>query len=334
VSQGAAGTDATGVTLDAQGLVPLHEVEAAAERLAGVAVRTPLVAAPGLSERIEGEVRLKVESLQRSGSFKFRGACNFIGTLPDSAVARGVITYSSGNHAQAVALAARLRGVPAVVVMPTNAPQVKREGAVRLGARVVTEGTTSLERKLRAEALAREEGLHMVPPFDHPAIIAGQGTAALEAAGDWPEMDTWLVCIGGGGLASGSGVSLRALRPDARIVGVQAEGAAAMRASLDAGEPVTLSRIDTIADGLAPVRPGDLTYRHVSRLLDDVVTVSDDAIREATGWLLHRQKLVVEYSGAAAVAALRSGAVDVTGRRVGVTISGGNLDPSLLRSLL
>jgi len=334
VTQGVAGPDATGVALGPDGLVPLREVEAAAERLLGVAVRTPLVAAPELSERIEGEVRLKVESLQRSGSFKFRGAYNFIRSLPESAVERGVITYSSGNHAQAVALAARLREVPAVVVMPTNAPRVKREGAVRLGARVVLEGTTSLERKRRAEALALEEGLHMVPPFDHPAIIAGQGTAALEAASDWPEMDTWLVCIGGGGLASGSGVSLRALRPSIRIVGVQAEGAASMRASLDAGEPVTLSEIDTIADGLAPVRPGDLTFRHVSRLLDNVVTVSDDAIREATGWLLHRQKLVVEYSGAAGVAALRSGAVGLSGRRVGITVSGGNLDPSLLQSLL
>lgn len=315
-------------------LVPFTEVEAAASRLRGVAVRTPLAEAGELSDEVGGEVRLKLESLQRSGSFKFRGAYNFISLLPDEAVARGVITYSSGNHAQAVALAARLRGVAATVVMPTTAPAVKREGAERLGARVVLEGTTSLERKARAEEMEAAEGLAMVPPFDHPSIIAGQGTAALEAARDWPELDTWLVPIGGGGLASGSGVSLRRLMPDARIVGVEPEGAAKMRASLDAGGPTTLPGIDTIADGLAPSRPGDLTFAHVRDLFDDVVTVTDAAIRDAARFLLTRQKLVVEYSGAAAVAALRSGAVDGTGRRVACVVSGGNLDPGIQRELL
>jgi threo-3-hydroxy-L-aspartate ammonia-lyase len=316
------------------GLVPFSEVEAAAGRLEGVAVRTPLAPAGDLSEEVAGEVRLKLESLQRSGSFKFRGAFNFASRLSDEEVARGVITYSSGNHAQAVALAARIRGVPAVVVMPTTAPAVKREGAERLGARVVLEGTTSLERRARAEEIQEAEGLAMVPPFDHPDIIAGQGTAAMEAVADWPELETWLVPIGGGGLASGSGVSLRHLVPGARIIGVEPEGAAAMRASLDAGEPATLPRIDTIADGLAPSRPGDLTFLHVRELFDDVVTVSDDAIREAARFLLTRQKLVVEYSGAATVAALRSGVVDGTGGRTVCVVSGGNLDPSIQRELL
>jgi threonine dehydratase len=315
-------------------LVPFREVEAAAERLRGVAVRTPLVEAPELSPDADVQVRLKLESLQRSGSFKFRGAYNFVARLGDDEVAPGVITYSSGNHAQAVALAARLRGVPATVVMPTTAPAVKKEGAERLGARVVLEGTTSLERRARAEAIQAEGGLAMVPPFDDPFIIAGQATSAMEAAGDWPELDTWVVPIGGGGLASGSGVSLRHLRPDARIVGVEPEGAAAMRASLDAGAPVTLPRIDTIADGLAPSRPGDLTFRHVRELFDDVVTVPDDQIREAARFLLHRQKVVVEYSGAATVAALRTGAVTEPGRRIVCVVSGGNLDPSIQRELL
>lgn len=327
-------TDPTGVQLDSAGLVPFDEVQAAARRLNEVAVRTPLLASPLLSEELGGEVRLKLESLQRSGSFKFRGAFNYVSTLSDEILAGGVITYSSGNHAQAVALAARLRGVSAVVVMPVTAPAVKVEGARALGARVVFEGTTSLERREKAEEILRQEGRHMVPPFDHPAIIAGQGTSALEAAVEWPRMDAWVVCIGGGGLASGSGVSLRALRPGARIIGVEPEGAAAMRASLDAGRPVTLSHTETIADGLAPVRPGDLTFEHVRQLFDDVVTVSDEAIRGATYDLARRHKLVVEFSGAAPLAALKSLDLGLEGRRVGVMVSGGNMDPSLLRDLL
>lgn len=315
-------------------LVPFQEVEAAAERLEGVAVRTPLAPSPLLSEGAGAEVRLKLESLQRSGSFKFRGAYNYVSRLSDDEAARGVITYSSGNHAQAVALAARLRGIPAVVVMPVTAPGVKREGAERLGARVVLEGTTSEQRRAKAEEIREAEGLRMVPPFDDPVIIAGQGTAAREAADEWPELDTWVVPIGGGGLASGSGVALRELRPGARIVGVEPEGAAAMRASLDAGEPVTLERIETVADGLAPTRPGDLTFRHVRELFDEVVTVPDREIREAARFFLTRQKLVVEYSGAAAAAAVRTGAAGVAGRRVVCVVSGGNLDPSLLKELL
>ena len=317
-----------------QGLVPFSQVQAAAGRLEGVAVRTPFLRAEELSRQVDGEVRLKLECLQRSGSFKFRGAWNYISKLPREQLERGVITYSSGNHGQAMAMAAGLLGVPAVVVMPVTAPAVKRKGAEALGARVILEGTTSLERRRKALEIQAEGGQHMVPPFDHPDIIAGQGTAALEAVEAWPAMDTWLVCIGGGGLGSGSAVALRALHPHARIIGVEAEGAASMRASLDAGEPVTLDRIDTIADGLAPVRPGDLTFAHVQALFDAVVTVTDDAIREATRWLLGTGKVLAEYSGAAAVAAIRSGAVDVSGRRVGVTVSGGNMDLTLLSRLL
>ncbi|TVP57879.1 MAG: threonine/serine dehydratase [Gemmatimonadales bacterium] len=315
-------------------MVPFAEVEAAAERLRGIAIRTPLLEAAATSEKVGADVRLKAESLQRSGSFKLRGAYNHIARLSDDELAQGVITYSSGNHAQAVALSARLRRVPAVVVMPTRAPEVKRRGAIAYGARVISEGDTSVQRKTRAEAIQREEGQHMVPPFDDPWIIAGQGTAAREAALEWPEMDAWVVCVGGGGLGSGSAVALRALRPGATIIGVEAEGAASMRRSLDAGRPVTLDSIDTIADGLAPVRPGDLTFRHFDALFDDVVTVTDEAIREATRHLLVEHKLVVEYSGAAALAALRSGAVKLEGRRVGVTLSGGNLDPSFLSEIV
>lgn len=320
-------------------LVHLDEVRAAARTLSGVALHTPLIEVPTLSERVSGEVRLKAESLQRAGSFKFRGAFHYLRALPADVRAGGVITYSSGNHAQAVALAASLAGVRCVVVMPVTAPEIKRRGAEGFGAEVLLEGTTSLERRVRAEAVATSEGLHMVPPFDHPWIIAGQGTCALEAAEAWPEMDTWVVCLGGGGLASGSAVALRGLEaagalPKVRIIGVEPEGACAMRRSLDAGKPVTLPSIHTVADGLAPVRPGDLTFHHVQALLDDVVTVSDQAIRETTRELLETHRLLVEFSGAAALAALLEGAVDARDRRVGVTLSGGNMDPAILRSLL
>lgn len=314
-------------------LVTLEDVRAAAERIRGVVVRTPLVPDPDLSAETGASVWLKCESLQKAGSFKARGASHFLSRLDPAELSRGVITYSSGNHAQAVAYAAGLHGVAAVVVMPTTAPRVKAEGAARLGARVVLAGTTSEHRRARAEEIAAAEGLTMVPPFDHRHIIAGQGTVALEVHEDLPDVDLFLVPIGGGGQASGCAAALRALRPSARIVGVEPAGAPTMRTALDRGEPVTLNGFDTIADGLAPVRAGDLTFVHARDLLDDVVLVEDDAIERATAHLLKRRKLVVEYSGAATVAALRSGSFDVGGKVVCAVISGGNLDPSLLESL-
>lgn len=315
------------------GLVTIDDIEAAALRIRGVAVRTPLLPFAELSDETGGEVRLKCESLQRAGSFKIRGAYNFVAQLSREEMERGIITYSSGNHAQAVALAAREKGVRAVVVMPLTAPGVKVEGARRLGAEVIFEGTTSLERKARAEAIAEEEGLAMVPPFDDPRIIAGQGTVGLEIAQEWPEVDLVLAPIGGGGLASGTAAALKGLLPHVRVVGVEPEGAGCMRAALDAGEPVTLPTTRTIADGLAPVRVGSLTFLHGRELLDDVVLVTDDAIRKATAVLLSRRKLVVEYSGAATLGALMAGAVDTRGLKVAVVLSGGNLDPSLLEDL-
>jgi len=315
------------------GLVTLPDIDAAAERIEGVALRTPLLPFPELSEDLGGEVRLKCESLQRGGSFKIRGALNFLSQLPDDEMKRGVITYSSGNHAQALALAAQLKGVRAVVVMPTTAPRVKVEGAERLGAEVVFEGTTSLHRQSRAEEIAEKEGLAMVPPFDHPFIIAGQGTVGREIAEDWPEVDVVVIPIGGGGLASGTATALKALLPGVQVVGVEPDGAASMRAALDAGEPVTLDGIDTIADGIASVRTGDLTLLHAQALFDDVVLVKDDVIRQASTLLLSRRKLVVEYSGAASLGALLSGAIEVRGRKVAVVLSGGNLDPSHIGSL-
>ena len=316
--------------LQGEGLVGLTEVEAAARRLAGVAVGTPLLPADIVSEITGANVRLKCESLQRAGSFKIRGAYNFVSQLSDEQVASGIITYSSGNHAQAVALSGKLRGVRAVVVMPTTAPKVKRDGAERLGAEVIYEGTTSLERRAKAEEIAEEQGLVIVPPFDHRHIIAGQGTVGLEIAREWPDVDLVLAPIGGGGLASGVAASIKRLLPAARVIGVEPVGAASMRKALDEERPVVIKEIDTIADGLAPVMAGELTYEHALNLMDDVVTVSDDAIREATSLLVSKQKLIVEFSGAAATAALLSKAVEAEDARVAVVISGGNLDPTLV----
>lgn len=324
----------TTATASNGGLVPLRDIEAAAGRIRGTVVRTPLIPDVEMSEKLGGEVRLKCESLQRAGAFKARGACNFLARLSPRELERGVITYSSGNHAQAVAFAAGLKGVPVVVVMPTTAPRVKSDGARMLGARVEFAGTTSEHRRARAEEIAAAEGQVMVPPFDHPWIIAGAGTVALEVFEEWPEVDTLLVPIGGGGQMAGCAAALRRLKPQSAIVGVEPTGAPTMRRALDAGAPATLERIDTIADGLAPIRAGDLTFAHAAALLDDVVLVEDDDIRAAAAHLITRRKLVVEYSGAAAVAALLSGRVPAVGRRVCAVLSGGNLDTSLLGEIL
>jgi threonine dehydratase len=321
------------------GLVGLRAVQEAAGRLEGVALRTPLL--PG---ELPGgaTVWLKCESLQHAGAFKVRGAYNFVSLLDAERLEAGLITYSSGNHAQGVAYVARQFGVPATIVMPTDAPAVKLEGTRRLGGTVVQCGTTTTERKARAEEILAERGGTMVPPFDHPDIIAGQGTVALEV---WEQLDEAasrgegatgdpglvLVPIGGGGLLSGCAVALRELAPDCRIVGVEPEGAASMKRSLEAGHPVVLDRIDTIADGLKPVRPGDLTFAHVRELVDAVVTVSDEAIVEGVRWCFRRH-LVVEPSGAATVAALLAGAVEPAeggGADVVAVLSGGNVDPGL-----
>src|SRR5690606_8110945 len=254
-------------------MVAQEAIRDAADRVRGVAIHTPLLPADWLTDEIGVEVRLKCENLQRVGAFKLRGAYTMVSRLPDEQRRAGVITFSSGNHAQAVALAARHFGIPAVVVMPVTAPDVKVEGARRLGAEVVLEGTTSPERQARAEAIAAERGLTIIPPFDHPDIIAGQGTVALEILEDWPDLRAVLVPGGGGGLPSGTAAWVGAHRPDCAVIGVEPETAAAMRRSLDARNLVTIEPRPTIADGLAPLRPGDLTFAHARDLVDDVVTV-------------------------------------------------------------
>jgi threo-3-hydroxy-L-aspartate ammonia-lyase len=315
-------------------LVGAAEIRAAAERLTDVVIRTPLLAAPWLGERLGADVRLKCENLQRAGAFKIRGAYNALACLAPEQRARGVIAYSSGNHAQGIALAAKLFGVPAVVVMPTTSPAVKRAGAARLGAEIVLEGTTSIERQLRAETIAAERGLTIIPAFDHPDIIAGQGTVGLEILADWPDVEAVVVPIGGGGLISGVGAWVKAARPDCLVIGVEPEHADAMARSVEAGVPVTIEPRPTIADGLMPLRPGDLTFGHARAHVDRIVRVSDAAIEAAARELATAGKLVVEFSGAATIAALLSGAWPPERRRTAVVLSGGNIDPARLAALL
>lgn len=315
-------------------LVTAQDIARAADTLRGVITRTPLLSAAWLQEETGCEVRLKCENLQRAGAFKIRGAYTMLSRLSEAERARGVIAFSSGNHAQGVALAARLFGVKATVVMPTTAPAVKVEGARRLGAEIVLEGTTSIERQRRAEAIAAERGLTIVPAFDHRDIIAGQGTVGLEILEDWPEVETVVVPIGGGGLIAGVAAWLGARAPGVRVIGVEPENADAMARSVRAGEPVTIQPKRTIADGLMPVRPGDLNFEHVRALVDDIVLVNDDEILDATRVLLAHGKLVVEFSGAATVAAVRAGRVAAAGTRVAAVLSGGNLDPTRALALL
>ena len=306
-------------------LVSLSDIAEARRRIAPVARVTPLL---DVSAQAGRPLLLKCENMQPGGAFKIRGAFNMVSRLTDDQRRRGVITYSSGNHGQAMALAARTLGAPAVVVMPTTAPAIKVDGARAFGAEVIFEGTTSAERRTRAESEAAARGLTMVPPFDHEWIIAGQGTVGLEILEQQPDVAAVVVPIGGGGLAAGVSAAIKQTRPAVQVIGVEPAGAAKMRASLDAGHPVTLPSTATVADGLMPVRPGDLTFDHVSRFADDVVTVSDEAIIEAVLWAFNRTKVVAEPSGAASLAAVLTGAVDSRGRIDGpivAIVSGGNM---------
>ena len=259
------------------------------------------------------------------GAFKIRGAFNMIAQLSAEARAAGVITYSSGNHGQAVALAAQRLGMTAVVVMPETAPRIKVDGVRRYGGEVMFAGTTSLDRKARAESEMAARGLTMVPPFDHPWIIAGAGTCGLEMLEQCPALSTVFVPVGGGGLISGVATAIKRTRPDVRVIGVEPAGAPKMSASRAAGHPVTLDRTSSIADGLLALRPGDLTFAHVRAFVDEVVTVTDAEIAGAVRWLFREADLTAEPSGAASVAAaLRA---DVIGQGTVAIVSGGNVQP-------
>jgi threonine dehydratase len=305
-------------------LVTLDEIRAARERIKGVAKVTPLVDVSAVAGR---PLWLKCESLQPGGAFKIRGAYNMVAQLTDEERRRGVITYSSGNHGQAVAIAARALGTPAVVVMPTTAPRIKSDGARGFGAEIVFEGTTSLHRRARAEAIAAARGLTMVPPFDHAWIIAGQGTLGLEILDQCRDVGTVLVPIGGGGLVSGVAAAIKQSAPHVTVIGIEPSGAASMKNAVDAGEVRTLEGANSIADGLMAVRPGDLNFAHVRKFVDRLDMVDDTEIAAAVRWLFVNAKIVAEPSGAATVAAALRAAATYTPPVVAI-MSGGNLDPA------
>src|SRR5918992_1858769 len=320
-------------TVASPGIVTLDDLEAAARTVAGVAVRTPLLSVDELADRFGVPIWLKPEMLQRGGAFKLRGAYNYVARLEAERRERGVVAPSSGNHAQAVALAAQLFGVPATVVMPTTVTAAKRAGAERLGARVVLAGTTTAERMARALEIVRDEGQTLVPPYDDPIIVAGQGTAGLEIADELPAVRTVIVPVGGGGLSAGVAAAIKLRTRGARVIGVEPAGAPKLTRARAAGRPVRLDRSTSIADGLLAVEIGRVTFAHHQQFLDDVVTVRDEAIPPAMRFLLDRTKLVAEPSGAITLAALMQGVVRPLGPTV-VVLSGGDTEwPALQETL-
>jgi threonine dehydratase len=314
-------------------LVTLEDIQGAAAILRGVALRTPLLPFDALSAEIGVPAWVKPEMLQRGGAFKFRGAYTYITRLSPGARARGVIAPSSGNHAQAVAMAAKLFGIRATVVMPITVTPAKRNGAERLGARVELAGTTTHDRMERAKEIAAAEGMTIVPPYDDPTIIAGQGTAGLEITEDLPDVRTVLVPVGGGGLSAGIATAVKLSAPHARVIGVEPEGAPKLSRARAAGQPVDIGKTSGLADGLLAVRIGTVPFAHHSQYIDDVVTVSDDALVGAMRLLLDRLKIVAEPSGAITVAALLQRKIDVEGPVVAF-LSGGNIEWGGLRDLL
>jgi threonine dehydratase len=314
-------------------LVTLEDVEAARKLLAGVVRTTPLEPSRPLSAMLGGPAWLKCENVQRAGSFKVRGAFVRISRLTPADRANGVVAASAGNHAQGVALAAGLLGAEATVFMPVGAPLPKVAATKGYGARVEFAGNTVDEALVAAQEYAERTGAVFIHPFDHVDLIAGQGTVGLEIVEQCAGVNTIICGIGGGGLISGIAVAAKAIRPTVRIIGVQADGAAALPTSLKAGRPVRLESYATIADGIAVGRPGDLTFAHISKLVDEVVTVTEEDIARAMVMLVERAKLVVEAAGAVGVAALMSGLVRTPTPAVAV-LSGGNIDPLLMMRVL
>jgi threo-3-hydroxy-L-aspartate ammonia-lyase len=313
-------------------VITLDDVRAAAERVDGVANRTPVFTSRTLDERTGARVHVKAECFQRGGAFKFRGAYNAIAMLDAETRARGVLAYSSGNHAQAVAVAARLLGTTATIVMPLDAPPAKLEATRGYGAEIVSYDRWTENREEIGARLATERGLELIRPYDDVRVMAGQGTVALELLEDIPDLDVLVTPVGGGGLIAGCATAAAALRPGIRVVGVEPEAGDDTRRSLEAGRRMRIEIPKTIADGLQTTEPGELTFEVNRRLVDEVITVGDDEIVDAMAFLFDRLKLVTEPSGAVGVAALLAGRV--RGGRIGVVISGGNVGVSRFAALL
>ncbi len=312
----------------------IDDIRRAASRLAGLAHRTPVLTSRTANRETGAELHFKAETLQRAGAFKFRGAANAIAALDADARQRGVVTYSSGNHAQALAYAARLLGSRATIVMPNDAPAVKRRATEEYGGRIVTYDRYSEDRATIAAGIAAREGLALIPPFDHPDVMAGQGTVALELLEDVADLDLLLVPLGGGGLLSGCAIAARALNPAIRIVGVEPEAGNDGQQSFRAGHIVGIPVPHSIADGAVTTALGKLTFPVIAALVDDIVTVPDAALVAAMRFFAERMKLVVEPTGCLAAAAAFTGAVPVAGQRVGIVLSGGNVDLAKLGGFL
>lgn len=306
--------------------VSYADVEEAAERIDGIAHRTPVHTSSTLDRRYGARFFFKCENLQRAGAFKFRGAFYTLSRLSDEAKRRGVLTYSSGNHAQALALAGRLLGVPTTVIMPTDAPAVKREAALGYGAEIVPYDREETTREELASRLSKERGLPIIPPYDHPHIVAGQGTVVREFLEEVGPLDFLLVCCGGGGLLSGSAVAAKALQPSCRVIGVEPERADDATQSFRTGTLHRVSNPDTIADGARTPSLGRITFPLILEHVDDMVTVTEEAIITAMHFLWERMKLVVEPTGAVAAAAVFDGLPVEQSDRVGIIISGGNVE--------
>ncbi|TKA10151.1 pyridoxal-phosphate dependent enzyme [Actinacidiphila oryziradicis] len=320
--------------MSGEDVLTIDDVRAAQRRIHGVAHRTPVLTSTTVNNLVGAEVFLKAENFQRVGAFKFRGAYNAVSQLSPDQLRQGVAAYSSGNHAQAVALAARIAGTTAVILMPEDTPDSKLAATRNYGAEIVTYDRYTGDRVALGNKLAAERGLVLIPPYEHPHVIAGQGTIALELLEETGPLDALLVPIGGGGLMAGCSTAAKALVPDIRMVGVEPEDADDTKRSLAAGARVSIPVGRTIADGLMADTPGRLTFSVNRRLVDEVVLVSDDEIRAAMALAFERLKVVIEPSGAAALAALLSGRLDPLPARIGVVISGGNVSLSRLHEIL
>ena len=315
--------------------VGIAEIRAAARLLEGIAHRTPVVTSRTLDERCGARVYVKCENLQRMGAFKFRGAYNFLSSLTAEERERGVVAYSSGNHAQGVALAARLLGIPATILMPFDAPKVKLEATREYGAEVVQYERATSHREEIAKSMAAERGATLVPPFDDPRIVAGAGTATLELLEDVPDLEAIVVPVGGGGLLSGTALAAHGVNSEIAIYGVEPQAGDDVAQSLARGERVTIPVPKTIADGLQTTAPSELTFAIARDHARAVVTVSDEALRDAMRFAFERMKLVIEPSGAAPLAALLQKRIaEIAGKRVGAIVSGGNIDGRRFAELL
>jgi threonine dehydratase len=313
--------------------ITIDDVRDAAERIKGIAHRTPVFTSRTFDALAGGEAFFKCENFQRGGAFKIRGASNFVYSIPQDELSRGVVSYSSGNHAQAVAIAAASVEIPATIVMPLDAPKSKLDATRGYGARVVTYDRMLGGRETIGRKIAEESGATLVPPYDHPWIIAGQGTAALELLEEVPDLATLVVCIGGGGLISGCAIAAKALRPDIRIFGVEPRDANDTYLSLRAGSCVEIPMPLTIADGLRATKPGELTFPIIQKHVEDIVLVSDNEIRETMRFLLTRMKMLVEPSGAVAAAAFFHHKLPEGLGKTGVIVSGGNVDLEFFQTI-